>query len=191
MSKAKDAVETMGTILPDDVGGRDAVHVAVVAVRAEQDLAPGEHVGKDGTVDNPLGIVDPFLTHEVKRGQRFWLYLYPRTITGLSHKWTHPAFDVEADAKKALESERWLREFVRTADCPDYNTLINAAVGDHHKNDAGDGGYTMSRLEDEYLFFGGSDAHGPIPPEFWDHVENVTGRKIPREGRAKYFSCSC
>ena len=35
------------------------------------------------------------------------------------------------------------------------------------------------------------DAHGDIPEEFWGHVENVLGRKIPARRRAKYFTCSC
>jgi hypothetical protein len=55
-----------------------------------------------------------------------------------------------------------------------------------------DYGYGASyRNDGEYLFFAGRDAHGEIPPEFWDHVEVVTGKKIGPEDRAQYFSCSC
>jgi len=209
----KDAVATMGTILPDDAGGRDAVHVAVIAVVADSKLAPGQDVGlltgiapngekfASAKPDEKIGIVDPFLKSMVWPNQRFWLYLYPRTITGLSHKWTHPAFPEDtpgttyaAPAQK-LSSEQWLRDFVKRADCPDYDTVLAAAVGDHEKNrkpeedPAGYEGYFSSNNDGEYLYFGGRDAHGEIPPEFWDHVEIVTGRKI--EKRAKYFTCSC
>ena len=109
MPAAKDAVATMGMILPHDVGGRDAVHVAVIAATAARKLAPGQDVGfidgeRAGTVDQPIGIVDPFLKSTVKTGQRFWLYLYPRTITGLSHKWTHPAFPDEATTGAAYNT---------------------------------------------------------------------------------------
>ena len=77
---------------------RDAVHVAVVPVEAGVALEPGQHVGlsSDGTATPTrphIGIVDPLLTARVQPGQRFWLWLYPGTITSLVHHWTHPAFD--------------------------------------------------------------------------------------------------
>ena len=193
---AKDAVATMGTILTDDVGGRDAVHVAVISAEAGSLLTPGQHVGRlTGATDDhltvgyasePIGIVDPFLQAYVQKGQRFWLYLYPRTITSLRHNWTHPAF---ADApvntsysppSQKLASEQWLRDFVERSDCPGYEAVVAAAIGDE-----------AERWNDEYLHFSGQEAHGAIPREFWDHIEVVTGQKIPQEKRASYFSCSC
>lgn len=129
-----------------------------------------------------LGIVDPFLGAKVKPGQRFWLVVYPRQITSLRHVWTHPAFpsaEVAATPQNdKAASEKWLREFIASADCPDYETVIAKAL----HNDS---------WSKEYLHFDGIDAHGEIPPEFWGHVEVVTGRKIDQEDRAEYFSCSC
>lgn len=182
--------------------GRDATHVAVVPAVASEELRPGTHVGVYGNggrasiwAEPHIGIVDPYLATPVKPGERFYLCLYPRSVTGLRHVYTHPALDDEDDVKVA-ESEKWLRNFIASADCPGYDTVIAAAVGDHHKNDGGDNGYTCSELADygdgeKYLHFGGRDAHGEIPPEFWDHVEIVTGRPIPNDKRAKHFSCSC
>lgn len=102
----------------------------------------------------------------------------------------------EADRqRKWLASEKWLRNFVKTADCPPYKTLIAAAIGDHHENIPDDEYYSSgSSIADWdgdrlYLHFSGSDAHGPIPPEFWDHVAIVTGRVPPV--KATRFSCSC
>ena len=41
---------------------------------------------------SPVGIVDPFLKEPVEPGERFYIFLFPNTVTGLRHVWTHPAF---------------------------------------------------------------------------------------------------
>jgi hypothetical protein len=183
---------TLGALL-DDTACRDAIHIALAPVVAGHILQPGEHVGwmdnsrsTVGRVPTTFGIVDPFLRAPVMPGQRFYLCLYQQTITGLRHVWTHPEFaDVPASApapKPGKEaSEAWLRHFIANADCPGYERVIAAALEDDR--DSGDHKW------DDYLHFDGSDAQGEIPPEFWDHVEVVTGQKITnRPGR---FSCGC
>jgi hypothetical protein len=194
----------MGEILPADVEGRDAVHVAVIAVTAGHWLQAGDHVAVYGAEpkltalaedgDGTVGIVDPFLSKKVKKGERFWLYLYPRTITALSHKWSHPAFDGMEKAKDSvyavpnlkLKSEQWLRDFTDRTDCPGYERLMeliaNEGIGKEGRGCRNDG---------EYLHIAGSSAYGAIPREFWDHVEIVLGNKIPDNKRATYFTCSC
>ena len=80
---------------------RDAVHIAVAPVVAGEGLDPGWHVYlKDGLAyghsarePGDIGIVDPFLPSGPDEGQRFWIVLYPGTITGLRHLWRHEAFD--------------------------------------------------------------------------------------------------
>ncbi len=186
---ATDALETLGMTL-EPGAARDAIHLAVEPVIAGQTLKPGDDIGIINGVavacDNPVGIVDPFLCGKVKKGQRFWLIVYPRQITSLRHVWTHPAFppvEIEKEVTASLgrskkeASEAWLRNFCQINDCPSYECVIA---------EASDPGESWS---DEYLHFDGQDAHGEIPDEFWDHVEIVTGKNI--EKRAKYFSCSC
>lgn len=187
----KDAVATMGGILPDDAGGRDAVHVAVFSATSSFDLPPGQRVtivshGEIDAVVKPVkkdgvGIVDPFITAPVEAGERFWVYLMPRTITALSHRWSHPAFEQVDDSyvppSQKLISEKWLRDYcIRNMD-PSYETFM-AAVSDQLGNG------------DDYIHIDGQDAHGDIPPELWVHVENVLGTKLP-ESKPTHFSCSC
>lgn len=99
---AENYVPNLGRLCGDDAR-RDAVHVAVAPVVAGMDLLPGAHVGLTQDMQavlgpraacgtDAVGIVDPFLHSPVKKGERFWLVLYPGTITGLRHVWTHPAF---------------------------------------------------------------------------------------------------
>lgn len=183
---------------------RDAVHVAVLPAAARHMLSPGDHVARypDGTFghsgggDNwqspPLiGVVDPYLRDKVNRGERFWLLLYPGTITSLRHEWIHPDIDV-AKTQTVLDhipnederaaSETWLRNFCGREDTPGYETTMAIIRGEAPEH---------RQWSDEYIHTDGIDGHASIPPEFWHHVEIVLGRRIPMERRAKQFSCSC
>jgi hypothetical protein len=91
----------LGSLIEDGDRRRDAIHIAVAPVMAAERLLPGQHVGLvSGDTEHVgamepnrcLGIVDPFLRQPVEEGQRFWLFLYPNTITSLRHYWAHPAF---------------------------------------------------------------------------------------------------
>jgi hypothetical protein len=94
----------LGQLIENGDRRRDAVHIAVVPITAETELIPGQAVGLSrlndfefaGVSEKPIGIVDPFLTAPVQAGQRFWLCLYPGTITSLRHVWTHPEFSAVA-----------------------------------------------------------------------------------------------
>lgn len=90
----------LGKIIEDGERRRDAIHIAVAPVMASTALKPGDHIGlvEDGNTElagpceNNIGIVDPYLTADVEEGQRFWMFLYPQSITSLRHIWTHPEF---------------------------------------------------------------------------------------------------
>ena len=186
-----DAIATLGTII-DATAKRDAIHIAVIPLPAAHKLFPGQDVGVvDGQATaktEAAGIVDPFLKAPVQTGEWFWMFLYPRTITSLRHVWSHPAFTDEPQpitspptthGNSKAAAEKWLRDFVSTADCPSYEEVLGAAVA-----------HPMT-WDQEYLHFSGHDAHGEIPAEFWDHVEVVTGKRIEIASRAKFFSCGC
>lgn len=91
--------------------GRDAIHVAIAPVTAAHELSPGNSVGRfpDGsfgrTADKDLlGVVDPYLNVNVMSGERFYLFLYPNSVTSLRHVWTHPAFKVNVPKEVSDET---------------------------------------------------------------------------------------
>lgn len=93
----------LGQLITSPVG-RDAIHIAIAPVTAGEDLNPSERVilDKNGEAFGrhvggppPVGIVDPFLEDCVLKGQRFYLCLFPGTITSLRHVWSHPSFQTK------------------------------------------------------------------------------------------------
>lgn len=96
------AQDTIGKLI-DTSEKRDAIHIAMAPVIAGQKLFPGqdigfvtegdfETVGMATSVIKALGIVDPYLKGPVFPGDRFWMFLYPNTISSLRHEWVHEAF---------------------------------------------------------------------------------------------------
>jgi hypothetical protein len=149
---------------------RDAIHVAVVPIEADEPLYPGTHVGLvDGKASKKakhIGVIDPFLKELVQEGEMVWLFLYPGSIVSLRHEWLHPAFDEGVVDEKA-ESEKWLREFC------DFNTGI-------------DYDEMVEKFQiDSYVVQSGSSS-AEITDEFRKHFKIVTG--VECKG---FFSCSC
>jgi len=199
---ATDALETLGMILAEGQK-RDAIHLAVEPVVAEMHLRPGDHIriangfAHRTEVGKGHGIVDPFLIHDVRKGERFWFVMYPRQVHSLRHVWTHPDFPDEpgtsaatpAPAPPAIskeESKAWLQAFCATSDCPAFSTVMELL---ETGNVCSEGEDVCGHMDEEYLHFSGLDAHGEIPPEFWVHAENLLGRKL--QHHPTYFSCSC
>jgi hypothetical protein len=90
----------IGKLITDPGQGRDAIHIAVAPMTASAAMEAGTKVDAQGRCFSdcpigqwkPVGIVDPFLPKPVQPGQRFWVFLFPDTVTSLRHVWTHPAF---------------------------------------------------------------------------------------------------
>ena len=97
--------------LCDETSRRDAIHVAIIPIVAATTLSPGSHVALDENGEAGcrgkefVGVVDPFLKGPVKRGETFYLCLYPQTVTSLRHNWTHPFFEDEETKAKNLVAE--------------------------------------------------------------------------------------
>ena|SRR6185312_1356811 len=167
----------------DGDADRDAIHVAVIPAIAQVFMKPGQHVAiKDGyAVPVPpgegVGVVDPFLTEYVEERERFWLCLYPGTITSLRHDWTHPAFPKVAPVSPAQgASEAWLQAFAQGVGLS-YEDLLQGA---REWVNCGEYLNRGSLLEGEY-----------VPEEFWHHFEVVTGTRVDEGSKESFFTCSC
>jgi hypothetical protein len=187
-----DALDTLGTIIGDNER-RDAIHLAVEPVIAAQSLLPGEDVGfvegGVGKCKNPVGIVDPFLKGKVKKGEKFWLVVYPRMITSLRHVWTHPDFPVVAevaeDAKVLTEVEKakqWIHEYAMSFPLS-VDMLMEYAEDWVRSQRNGQWG--------DYLVLGGLLEGEYVSDEFWNQYEIVMGEKVDENHRGSFFSCSC
>lgn len=105
--------------VPEAGAERDAVHVAILPCESESTLYPGQDVGvKDGMAATDIkpyiGKVDPFVAGPVFPGTRFYVCLYPNTVTGMRHHWRLPAIDEpEVDYRELTkdEAQEWVTEF--------------------------------------------------------------------------------
>lgn len=167
----------------------DAIHVATMPMTAAETLKPGQHIGfteggwrATGVPKAPynlIGIVDPFLMKDVAEGERFFMLLYPNTIIGLRHVWSHPAISKDGRGV-ASPSEKWLHDFAISVDA-DYHEMMQ--VAESHCREIGYG---------EYLVEGGKWEGQSTPKEFWEHFSIVTGKEPNQKfGLPGIFSCSC
>lgn len=198
-------VTIFGKTLDDDAQ-RDAVHIAVAPVTAIETVYPGQHVGLDYAdakkvtvrATHLIGIVDPFLTHPVPPGTRFWLFLYQNTITSLRHVWTHSDFEdvgaaeVQTRKRKSKnskpdfieslrdaaneQSEKWLRDYAEGLNLT-YQDLMDGAK------------YWLRG--GEYLVRGSNLEGECVADEFWEHYERISGVEVAESDRSNFFSCSC
>lgn len=171
---------------------RDAIHIAIAPVMARDKLAPGQDIGfidpanpeVVGPCDNPVGIVDPFLKGMVYPMQRIYMFLYPNTVTGMRHEWTHPAFKepqkaaIEVFSQRISDAKAWLEKFGE-----EYNLTCDElveVVQDCRKN----GGYHRLGFDTPNSAY--SDRR-----EFWRNYEIVTGERVDDHDDGLPFSCSC
>jgi len=198
--------------LATETDHRDAIHIAVIPVRASWDGQRGDQVkvkqigNEYVTTDEGefVGIADPFLKGKwIEKGDIFWLLLFPETITGLRHVWSHPAFQEETNQPTDIEKQRaeeWLRELAERLGrtCTNYDEPykkhewieITYEMLIQSGHDAiEDGGYFVQQ---------GSEMARDVfqnkktKEKFWKMWQIVTGVKITKEqGDHGIFSCSC
>lgn len=181
---------------------RDAFHIAIVPMTAKETVWAGAEVGADGTRTAPyVGIVDPFLKGSVEPGQRYYLCLYPNTVTGMRHHWSHPFFD----GKDALPTQQQVSEVIDKAASRKWMEAY-AACHYSHQSEWYDGlgrYYTADELiEHAKDFLRTGDRHvqqgseslrdNTNASEFWKHFEILTGTTVDEYHRGQVpFCCTC
>lgn len=181
----KDNAPKLGQVISNEAF-RDAIHIAVASVKVgAPKLYPGDHVGllSDGSVSTSakphIGIIDPYLTNPIYADEQVWLLMYPNTITGLRHEWTHPAFeslakpDVEPLGEKE-HAEAVLRQVASRCGVS-YERFIAAIEAD------------------DYINMGDNEEYNNVLSEYdteelCKYASLITGTKVDS---VYVFSCSC
>jgi hypothetical protein len=113
---------------PIELGIKDAVHVAIVSVRAGQHLSPGDEctMNEHGEAikGKGLGVVSPFVRGDVLCGQSFWLMLFSSEVTTVKHEWVHPKFDFKPPTKD-IEKNKYLERYAKDLEIT-YEQLMDA-----------------------------------------------------------------
>ena len=179
---------TVGKLLKG-TEGRDAIHFALAPMVAAVNLNPGERIGIRGFEAAPnlmphIGIVDPFLIHQVKQGERFWLFLFPGTITSLRHAWTHPAFaDDTGESEKVRstadqEARSWLKWYAKrhiNPYCATSDEALEKLIADVKRGELQSYGETRYDGED-------------LDSELWERLAEIGVVVNPK---SLSYSCSC
>lgn len=96
--------------VPQELGMKDAVHVAIVSVRAAEAMEPGTKcsMNADGEAETnnskSIGVADPFLKKTILRGDYFNLVLNPDVVDNVTHVWDHPKFSFAPPVKPVKEN---------------------------------------------------------------------------------------
>jgi hypothetical protein len=170
--------------LPDVKADRDAVHVAITPVEADTLLYPGQHVIlKDGKaiaqLADAVGIVDPFLPPgtKIEAGTKFWLCLYPKTVTGIRHHWSHPAFADTIPVCGGAERD-WITLFARRWEYT-FDEFMAAARRYIEKGE---------ELDDKWVQAYDGDIYADWEI-FWKHFHTLTGLSL--NGKEREFVRCC
>ncbi len=94
---------------PEELGVKDAIHTAIVSVRAGRCVQPGQRCGlnefNEAVPDaKGCGVADPFLRSHVHRGQSFWLILDQDSVPNVHHVWEHPTVNFAPPTREAVKN---------------------------------------------------------------------------------------
>lgn len=114
---------------PDEIGTKDAIHVAIVSVRAGEYIARGQRFKlnefNEAVADHDgFAVVDPFRKSDVTRGDVFWGLLDQREVPNVRHEWDHPEINEFIPARET-QKNRYLDKCAEKLKMP-YADLMSA-----------------------------------------------------------------
>ena len=197
MDNQIDPIKLIGQKLSEDETRRDAVHIAIMPVKCGEggwlhrgetvrfDYGSKEVVGRC-SMERAVGIIDPYLPIDgVAPGERCWMFMFPGTVTGMRHEWSHPALVPVSEPGPLSESELWLQGFADKWNF-NYTQMIEQASTTPkpgNRNYITADGIDLHKSED----LGGED-HAL----FWQHLAQLTGKQFSNEHIERFvWSCSC
>lgn len=106
--------------VPEELGQKDALHVAIVSVRTGETLKPGDRVKmKDGfavksNVNDAIGVVDPFRKEDkILLGEDIWILLGLKEVPNVKHVWDHPTESFLPPEKGFLKYPKYFSELCK------------------------------------------------------------------------------
>lgn len=166
---------------PAELGIKDAIHTAIVAVRAGRLIQPGQRCKLDANReavpdDEGCGVADPFLKLAITRGKVFWLLLDQDEVPNVRHVWEHPTVDFTPPTVQ-VSTNRSIAEVARLFDVT-YDQVMQAAahVVEHDESVPYPGKLDADALSDAEDNFERYD--------FWSEWADETGHEFENEGSA-------
>lgn len=190
-----DALETLGMVHTKEEY-RDAIHLGVEPVEAGEVLKAGDHIGLVNGVayknaDKLVGIVDPFIYGKIKKGDKFWLVVYPRKITSLRHVWSHPDFEESVSTQTGdvkLAAYKWIQNYAESFGSYDHDSVDAEDLIEFGRSYYYD---TMKGRWPDYLVRGGLFEGECVSDEFWQQLAIYLDEKLEPKFTGNFFSCSC
>lgn len=164
---------------PFDLGVKDAIHTAIVSVRAGAAVRPGQRCGLNEfneavpKADGP-GVADPFLNSGISCGQFFWMLLEQDAVPNVRHEWEHPTVNFAPPTREAQQN-KWIARSAAELGVT-YQQLMDACahVIEHGEPMGYPGTLTAEELE---TALDKADSH-----DIWSEWSNETGYEFENEG---------
>jgi hypothetical protein len=167
---------------PHELGTKDAIHTAIVAVRAAQLIKPGQRCGLNEfneaiPSDKGPGVADPFLRAKITTGQVFWLLLGLDEVPNVRHVWEHPTVKFDLPTRET-QRNRTIESYAKTLGVT-YEQLMDAAEKWAIEMVRVDYPGALSEKDLDRAFDEEFDRY-----DFWSEWSAVTGHEFENQGSA-------